>query len=229
MDELVELVDIFDRRGLGFGRAVAPLVAAGTESLRAAIGFLMHSRDVNEHQLVGLVASGDADAFAALFDQHGSALLGMLVQLLKRRELAEEILQETFMQAWAQADRYRPERATVRGWLLMLARSRALDLLRSRQARNRREERAATDATRPKAVEPVGTRNLESRERQGVVLRALAGLSENQRRCVELAFFEGLSHSRIAERLEQPLGTVKSRIVSGMRGLRRALETTDRP
>ena len=91
----------------------------------------MFAKNRHDIHLMTRVAARDSEAFAALFDQHSSTILGMLVQLLKRRDLAAEMLQETFMQAWSQAERYRPERATVCGWLLMLARSRALDLLRA--------------------------------------------------------------------------------------------------
>lgn len=179
--------------------------------------------DSNEAELVSRVAGGDSEAFATLFDRHSSTVLGMLIQLLRRRELAEEILQETFLQAWSQAGRYRADRATPCGWLLMLARSRALDHLRSSRARSRREEGFEADTTASTEA-PVGTDNLEARERQRYVLTAMAALSEDQRRCVELSFFEGLSHGEIAAHLEQPLGTVKSRILLGMRKLRLALE-----
>lgn len=180
--------------------------------------------DSNKADLIHRVAGGDAEAFAALFDLHASTVLGMLIQLLRRRELAEEILQETFLQAWSQAARYRADRATPCGWLLMLARSRALDHLRSNRARSRREEGFEADPSALRIEAPVGTDDLEARERQRFVLNALAGLSKEQRRCVELSFFEGLSHSQIASRLEEPLGTVKSRILLGMRKLRSTLE-----
>lgn len=180
--------------------------------------------DSNEADLVSRIADGDSEAFAQLFDRHSSKVLGMLIQLLRRRELAEEILQETFFQAWSQAGNYRSDRATVGGWLLMLARSRALDHLRSNQARTQREESFEAEPSASRIESPVGTANLEARERQRSVLQALAGLSEQQRRCVELSFFEGLSHSQIASQLEEPLGTVKSRILLGMRKLRAVLE-----
>jgi RNA polymerase sigma-70 factor (ECF subfamily) len=184
----------------------------------------MQLLETSEAELVQRVAAGDNEAFAVLFDRHSSRVLGMLIQLMRRRELAEELLQETFLQAWSQADRYREDRATVCGWLLMLARSRALDHLRSSRSRAEREEKVSTDGSMPQVAEPVGTGDLEARERQRFVLNALSGLSEDQRRCVELAFFKGLSHGEIAAELEQPLGTVKSRILLGMRKLRAALE-----
>jgi RNA polymerase sigma-70 factor (ECF subfamily) len=183
----------------------------------------MAVHDSTDAALVARVVERDDAAFGQLFDRHAAMVLGVLVPLLRRRELAEEILQETFLQAWSQAGRYRPERATVAGWLVMLARSRALDYLRSSQARGRREERLAAEGGAGTVEQPVGTAYLEHAERQRFVLRALTELGEDQRRCVELAFFEGLSHSQIAERLGQPLGTIKSRLLAGLRKLRQAL------
>ena len=223
MGELVGFIDTLDCRQLGFIAAPPRENVALLRSLPGAARTLMSVSNRSEVELVGRVARGDAEAFATLFDCHSPTVLGMLIQLLGRRELAEEVLQEAFMQAWSQAGRYRSERATVCGWLLMLARSRALDHLRSSRARGQREDRLRTDAGSITVEEPVGTGNLEAIERQRQVLNALAALGENQRRCLELSFFEGLSHSQIAERLDQPLGTVKSRILSGMRKLRPAL------
>ena len=174
-----------------------------------------------EEQLMSRVAAGDPDAFAELFDGLAPCILGVLIRLLRQRELAEEALQETFLQGWLQADRYRPELGSPRAWLLSIARSRGLDSLRRERSRSRREE--AVGMLEPQSLPPVGTERLESLERQRQVSSALGALSPDQRRCIELAFFEGLTHTQIAERLEAPLGTVKSRILLGMNKLRQAL------
>jgi len=171
--------------------------------------------------LMGRVAARDQQAFARLFDRHSPVVLGVLTRMLADRALAEEILQEAFLQAWQQADRYQPGLASVRGWLLMIARSRALDRLRSRGARQRREDEVMRDV--PMAAEPTGTAAIEADERRRHVAEALAGLPAEQRQCVELAFFGGLTHTQIADRLQTPLGTVKSRILLGMNKLRQAL------
>jgi RNA polymerase sigma-70 factor (ECF subfamily) len=173
--------------------------------------------------LMGRIAARDREAFRDFFDAHGSTALGVLVRMLRDRAEAEEALQEAFLQVWQQADRYRPERASPRGWLLMIARSRALDRLRSHRARRRREEDAGGAASA--VAEPEALRALESAERESRVEAALAGLPPEQRRCVEMAFFGGLTHREIAEDLDQPLGTVKSRILMGMNKLREALAT----
>lgn len=183
----------------------------------------LSGRELEDVQLMGRVAAGDRDALAALFDRHSPVILGVLTRMLRQRSEAEEILQEALLQAWQEAGRYRPALATPRGWLLMLARSRALDRLRSNSARVRREEVVASGPLAVAAAEPSAPARLEAEERRRGVVEALAQLSPPQRECIELAFFDGLTHTQIAERLGQPLGTVKSRIVLGMNKLRQVL------
>jgi RNA polymerase sigma-70 factor (ECF subfamily) len=173
--------------------------------------------------LMNRVAARDGVAFARLFELHSPVTLGLLDRILGRRGEAEEVLQEAFLQVWMQADRYDEARSTPRGWILMLARSRALDRLRRRDSSRRREEAAGEESAADAAIFPVGTERLESQERQRLVSSALGQLSPDQRRCIELAFFEGLTHTQIAERLAAPLGTVKSRILLGMNKLRQSL------
>ena len=125
----------------------------------------MSGSELHDVHLLGRVAAGDREAFAELFDTHSPLVLGVLVRMLGNRAEAEDVLQEAFLQAWRQADRYDPERATPRGWLLTLARSRALDGLRSDKARQRREETVWLD-DETSSSEPVGTRHLEQNERR---------------------------------------------------------------
>lgn len=179
-----------------------------------------------DEDLVRRTAAGDTDAFAALFDRHSPRVLGFLIELLRSRGEAEEVLQEAFLQVWRRAGRYDPDRGSVPGWLLLVARSRALDRIRSRRSRVRREQAVHEGGGAPAhgtGELPVGTRRLEAEERSRQVFFALGELPDEQRRAVELAFFEGLSHSQIARRLEAPLGTVKSRILLGMKKLRQTL------
>ena len=177
-----------------------------------------------DEELMRRTAVGDADGFADLFDRHSPRVLGLLIEILRSREEAEEVLQEVFLDVWRQPGRYDAKRGCVRGWLLLLARSRALDRIRSRRSRSRREQAAHDLQVLGGAEEqPPGTGRLEAEERSREVFSALDELPEEQRRAVELAFFEGLSQSQIARRLEAPLGTVKSRILLGMRKLRQSL------
>lgn len=176
----------------------------------------------DDSALVHRVASGDGKAFAHLYDRHSPQVFGLLVRMIGRRAEAEEMLQEVFLQVWREARRYRSGGATARGWILMIARSRAIDRLRSRSARERREE---AEPPAPADLGPSGPERLERRERRERVERALAALPAEQRRAIECAFFEGLSHREAAEHLGEPLGTVKSRILLGMRKLREGLES----
>jgi len=178
----------------------------------------------DDAELVRRIAGGDGDALSKLFDLHSPVALGLLSRMLGARSEAEEVLQEAFLQVWTQADRYDPARSSARGWILMLARSRALDRLRRRVARQRREEESVEESNL--SIHPVGTERLEESERRSQVSTALGVLSPEQRHCIELAFFEGLTHTQIAERLKAPLGTVKSRILLGMNKLRQALSTS---
>jgi RNA polymerase sigma-70 factor (ECF subfamily) len=183
------------------------------------------ARELEDSFLIGRIGAGDQEAFARFFDQHSPTVLGLLFRILGGRGEAEEVLQEVFLQAWRQAGRYQPGRSTPRGWLLMLARSRALDQLRRREARGRHEQEAATDAFFSRLATPLGTQRLEEAETRNRVGSALNLLSPEQRRCIELAFFEGLTHTQIAARLDAPLGTIKSRILLGMNKLRQALSS----
>ena len=220
----------------GFRRRLGELL--GVVDVRAAVGLswghqrppLRRAIPVNDDQrrevhLLGRVAAGDGEAFAELFDRQSPLVLGALIRVLRSRAEAEEVLQEVFLQVWRDARRYVPERASPRGWLLMLARSRALDRLRSRQSREQREEAVAGGGGGAVAA-PVGSARLEAEDRRRQVQAALGGLPDEQRRCIELAFFDGLTHTEIATRLAAPLGTVKSRVLLGMRKLRQALAAT---
>lgn len=185
----------------------------------------MQAQDLEDSFLIGRISAGDPQAFARFYDLHAPAVLGLVSRVLGARAEAEEVLQEVFLQVWKQSERYEAARSSPRGWLLMLARSRALDRLRRRDARGRHEQEAAADACFPRLVAPLGTRRLEEAEWRDRIHAALNLLSAEQRRCIELAFFEGLTHTQIADRLAAPLGTVKSRILLGMNRLRQALGT----
>lgn len=172
--------------------------------------------------LLRKIAAGCGESLAAFYDRHASIVLGLLCRMLGDRSAAEEVLQEVFLQVWREARRYDPDRSSPRGWLLLLARSRALDRHRGTAARRRREDESArTDATR--AVAPLGTRRLEHDESRRRIGAALGRLPAEQRRVIELAFYEDLTQTQIAERLGAPLGTVKSRALLGMRKLREML------
>lgn len=171
--------------------------------------------------LLAQVAVGSEAALGQFYDRYSGLVLGLLTRMLGGGGEAEEVMQEVFLQVWRQAERYRPQLASPRGWLLMMARSRALDRIKACAAVRRREELVMEDT--PDVEPPLGSRRLEQAERSAQVRQALVELPADQRQAIELAFFAGLTHSQIATRLGAPLGTVKSRVLLGMRKLRGAL------
>lgn len=164
---------------------------------------------------------------AELYDRYAGLLLALTRRIVGTGTEAEEILQEAFLQAWLQAERYDPARSSVSTWLVLIARSRALDRLRARQSR---ERTAAASAAAAAAVAPAADdassgseAHVLHTERRERVREVLAELPVEQRQVLELAFYEGLSQSEIATRTGAPLGTVKTRALLAMRKVRQAL------
>ena len=173
------------------------------------------------------VARGDEPALERLYDRYSAPLYALAYRIAGERSDAEEIVLDCFSQAWRDAPRFRAERGSVIAWLTMICRSRALDLVRARGRRARLvSSAAAAEPDTPPAMggrDPAEERDLEQRERREVVRNALRGLSDSQRQAIELSYYAGLSHSEIAERLGEPLGTVKTRVRLAMEKLREAL------
>lgn len=170
--------------------------------------------------LLHAVARGDEAALASLYDRYRVILFGLLVRILNIREEAEDVLQDVFLQVWRRAGDFDEQRGRPFTWLVTLARSRAIDRLRLLAARQRVAESAAQ--TTNEEVSDAATDTLHSEQRE-IVRRALAELPEEQKRTLLLAYFEGLTQTEIASRLGAPLGTVKTRMRSGMLKLRELL------
>ncbi len=168
------------------------------------------------------MAAGDAGALAELYDRHARGVYSLALRVLQDAHDAEDVVQEVFSQAWRQATRYDAARAAAAAWLLNLTRSRAIDRLRARRARPEAPVEPEVMAGVP-GREVGADEAAISEERARLVRRALEDLPLLQRVAVELAFYEGLTHGEIADRLEQPLGTVKTRIRLGLLRLRDAL------
>ena len=171
---------------------------------------------------VARMARGDASALGELYDRHARAIYSLAVRMLSDVADAEDVVQEVFTQAWRQAGRYDASRAPVVAWLLVITRARALDRLRARRSRI---VPAPIDVTTPDPVDPGPGQELQAigHEEAARLRAALEALPEGQREAIELAYYKGLSQSDIAEKLEQPLGTVKTRIRTGLLKLREAL------
>ncbi|HXC68059.1 MAG TPA: sigma-70 family RNA polymerase sigma factor [Nitrospiraceae bacterium] len=176
--------------------------------------------------LLARVAKGDHQAFSELYDQSSTLLFTLAVRILGNHEEAAELLQDVYFEVWRKVSRYDVGRGTPIAWLITLTKSRALDRLRARTARGHHatesvEAKAAAQLTedRPSPFETKADQELRT-----AVLTAVEGLPQAQQQAIELAYYEGLSHTEIASRLNQPLGTVKTRIKLGMSKLREVLQ-----
>lgn len=176
-----------------------------------------------DRQLIRDVAAGSADALGRLYDRHAGTVYAMARRVLQALEDAEEVVQDVFTQVWRDAARYEQSRASVAGWIVMLARARSIDRLRSRQARP--DQRATADsAFLPLAVsDPDPEAHAVGAADARAVRAAMNALPDAQRELVELAYYEGLTHTELAARTGAPLGTVKTRLRTAMAALRRAL------
>jgi RNA polymerase sigma-70 factor (ECF subfamily) len=174
---------------------------------------------LSDEAVVALLARSDESALAELYDRFGRVAYGLALRVLRDEKLAEDAVQEAFLAAWRNADRFLPERAKAGTWLLTFVHRRAVDLVR-REDRRRAEPLA-------EELEPAGTSSAEEdawlrfeRER---VQAALRKLPDQQREALELAYYGGFSQSELAERLGQPVGTIKSRMFTGLARLRELL------
>jgi RNA polymerase sigma-70 factor (ECF subfamily) len=170
--------------------------------------------------LLHAIARGDEAALASLYDRYRLILFGLLVRILNSRQEAEDILQEVFIQVWRRAADFDEKRGKPFSWLVTLTRSRAIDRLRQLSARERLAVASAQEAGPEASDASVDAYRSEQKE---IVAGALAQLPEEQRHSLRLAYFDGLTQSEIAARLNTPLGTVKTRMRSGMIKLRELL------
>ncbi len=183
---------------------------------------------VSDLQRIREMAAGNASALAEVYDRHVSVVYSLALRIVGEEGEAEDVVQEVFAQAWRQAGRYDAGRGSVVAWLLIMTRTRAIDRLRARQSRPDRAT-VSDDVFLDRLVAPVQDPAVHMAAEQDAVRvrRALGELPLLQRVAIELAFFEGLTQQEVAERLEQPLGTVKTRIRLGLMKLREALTGAD--
>ena len=169
--------------------------------------------------LVARIEARDADALALLYDRHSARLMGLAQRILGVSGEAEEVLQEVFLHVWRAAHTFDASRGSVLAWLLVATRSRAIDRLWARRPASRGELKRLEDV--PEAASPLDVEgDSVSREWEAVCRAAIGELPAEQRRVLELAYFEGLTHVEIAERTDTPLGTVKTRVRLGLMKLR---------
>ena len=178
--------------------------------------------------LVRRILERRPEALAELYDRHAPSLLALARRILARvadTSDAEEVLPEVFLHVWNNAGRYDPARSSVSTWLVLITRSRALDRLRSRKVVERVHEAAHLEDPSADHASPEGLESVFIRERRQRVKSELDKLPPEQRQVLEMAFYEGLSQTEIADRAGLPLGTVKTRTLLAMKKLRSALRS----
>ncbi len=180
--------------------------------------------------LLQRIATRDDTALAALYDRHSRLAYSIIIRILGSPAEAEDVLQETFVRVWSRADTYDPLLGAPATWLTRIARNHAIDRLRARRVRAHIAVEPAVHSTddAPRSREPVTLdtpeTELEGHATAGAVRTALATLAPAQRALIEAAFFEGYTHSELATRFGVPLGTVKTRIRTGLAAMRGLLE-----
>ena len=177
----------------------------------------------SDAHLIEQIADQDQEALGNLYDRYSGLLLALSRRILKDPNDAEEVLQEVFLQVWHQAPRYDTRRSSVSTWLVLITRSRSIDRLRSRQVVDRTlanlQQEKHESHTSPEGVAAVWMRQRRDRLRS-----EMQQLPPDQKQVLELAFFQGMTQSEIAESTKIPLGTVKTRTLLAMKKLRKALQ-----
>ena len=188
----------------------------------------MRDDAVRDAELHRRVTNGDGEAFHELYRRYGSAAFGLALRITAQPMLAEEVTQDAFLALWRTPEAFDATRGAFRSFFLSLVHHRAVDAVRREERLRRRAERASNlEPVRGEDVADVVVEEAYLGVRRKEVLEALTTLSPEQRQVIELAYFGGLTQTRIAERLGIPVGTVKTRTLAAMRKLRRSLEPED--
>jgi len=204
--------------------AVVTILLDPPVKLRLDVSDNQWTATVTSTDLDGLlrrVAQRDADAFAAFYDATRARVYGLVTRVLRDRGYSEETTQDVYLQVWRTAEGYDPASGTALAWLLTLAHRRAVDRVRSEQAATQRESRYGS-ATVETPADNVSDAVVASDERRQVAA-CLDGLTDIQRECIELAYYQGMTYVQVSERLSANLATVKSRMRDALRGLRNCL------
>jgi RNA polymerase sigma-70 factor (ECF subfamily) len=186
------------------------------------------SRDLKllaDEDLMALVPRGDAQAFEVIYDRHADPAFSLAYRILGARGPVEEVVQESFLVVWRSGGAYRPDRGSVRTWLLGIVHHRAVDAVR-RQAVHQRRRAGDETAAELRPAEELTDVEVTRREEAREVRSALDGLPAEQSRVIELAYFGGFTHTEIADMLKMPIGTVKGRMRLGLEKMRREFAGT---
>jgi RNA polymerase sigma-70 factor (ECF subfamily) len=192
-------------------------------AISSGASIMSQRREDPDRALMARVEARDTDALAELYDRHSARLLGLARRILGESGEGEEVLQEVFLFAWRAASSFDPSRGNVLTWLLIATRSRAIDRVRSRKSASRPELRSLEDIGEGPASRDDVEGASAGRQWEQICRGAVGELPEDQRRALELAYFEGLTQQEIADRTGTPLGTVKTRVRLGLMKLRERL------
>ena len=180
---------------------------------------------LSDEDLISLVQARDARAFSTLYDRHSRAAYSLAYRMMGEPHAAQDLLQDALLKVWRNASSYRPERGSVRTWLLSIVHNRGIDQLRSLASRRRMQEKveASAPSSQPSEAFAQSWANVQREQ----VREALRSLPEEQVKVLELAYFSGYTHLEIAELLGLPLGTVKGRMRLGLKKIRDYFSSRD--
>ncbi len=178
-----------------------------------------------DEELISLTQSGNAEAFAALYDRHSRSAYSLAYRMMGERQSAEDLVQDAFLKVWRSSGSYRADRASVRTWMLSVVHNRGVDQLRSTASRRRTQDRVEASAPKSQPSEAFAETWRNSQRDQ--VREALKTLPDEQLKILELAYFSGYTHVEIAGLLDLPLGTVKGRMRLGLKKVKGFFDSRD--
>lgn len=173
------------------------------------------------------IATGDASAFQRLYDRHSATLFGIVLRIVRDEAIAEEVLQDAFIQVWETADSWSEVRGSELAWLIVIARSRALDTVRNRRTRGDYETAASLEPVSWSRRPSDPYESIAAKRDRTAILKAMSEIPAEQSEAVTLAFFHQLTHREVARRLSLPLGTIKTRIKLGIEKISRSIRRQD--
>jgi RNA polymerase sigma factor (sigma-70 family) len=180
---------------------------------------ISEAAQLSDEDLLEAVARSEEEALAELYDRFGRVAYGLALRVVRDSSLAEDAVQDAFLNVWRSADRFEAGRAKASTWVLTFVHRRAVDLVRREERRRTEREEAAPEPAGPGADE-----DADRRSKREIVQAALSRLPAEQREAIELAYYGGYTQSELAERLGEPLGTIKSRMFTGLQRLRALLD-----
>ncbi len=175
-------------------------------------------------QTLRRITHKDQSALSELYDNYSGMIYALALRIVRDPALAQSVVQRTFVTVWDKADRFDPAKAKASTWLISIARNQAIDQWRKQQRRREIDDLEVLDKMRDNSKRADPLRTAIDQERSAILRDALAEIPEDQKRAIYLSYYSGLSHQEIADRLQEPLGTIKTRIQLGLGKLRRRLE-----